>query len=195
MRNVRELHPRTLICVLGLVAGSLALAACGSPAPTTTTTIPSSTTTTKPHVTTHPACATALLQITTTFGGAAAGGSFYRFTATNTAPSTCALDGYPTLSFFAPNAAGGAGSGAPVTLSVTDAGSPATVVDLRHGQSAQFLLLYTDVPVNGAGCTTVASVDVRPPHETQSTPVPVSFSPCGGEVKVYAFAPPGSQNP
>lgn len=197
MSFVRFSSQRRVIGFLSVLVGSVVLSACGSSAQptTTTTTTPATTTTIKSHVTSYPSCTTALLQITPNFGGAAAGGSYYRFVATSTSPTTCSLDGYPTLSFFAPNAAGGTGSGAAVSITTTTAGNPPAVVNLKHGASAQFLLGYTDVPVNGQGCTTVASVNVEPPHQSQSTPVPVSFSPCGGVVKIYAFAPPGTQNP
>ncbi len=177
----------------GLVVASVVLGACGSsnPKPSTTTSTSAPTTTVK----TIAACTTALITITPVFGGSAAGGSYYRFNVTNIGPGECALDGYPALTFFSPNAAGGAGSGGPVSLTVTDSGPAPTRVVLKHSESAQFLLAYTEVPVNGAGCSTVASVDVRLPGQAASTPVPVSFSPCGGVIKVYAFAVPGTVNP
>lgn len=180
--------------LFGLLAASIALGACGSSKPATTTT---TTTTPKPTTTikTTAACTTALLTFTPVFGGSAAGGSYYRFNATNTGPSSCALEGIPTLTFFAPNAAGGAGSGAPVPLTVTQAGPAPARVILKPSQSAQFLLVFTEVPVNGAGCSSVASVNVKIPNQAESTPVPVSFSPCGGVIKVYAFALPGTENP
>ena len=187
--------PRHLGRVLaGLVVASVVLGACGSSTPkasTTTTSAPRPTTTLK---TTAP-CTAALMTFTPVFGGSAAGGSYYRFNAKNIGPGDCSLDGYPTLVFFAPNAAGGAGSGVPVTLTVTDFGSAPATVTLKTSQSAQFLLGYSEVPVNGAGCTSVASVNVKLPSQTESTPVPVSFSPCGGVVRVYAFAAPGTENP
>ena len=196
MRNARFSTQRGVVVFLAVIVGSIVLSACGSTArPTTTTTTSVTTTTIKSHVTSYPRCTTALLQITPSFGGSAAGGSYYRFVATNTSPSTCSLDGYPDLSFFSPNAAGGSGSGAAVSITASTSGSLPAVVNVKHGETAQFLLVYTDVPVNGEGCTTVASVNVKPPNQSQSVPVPVSFSPCGGVVQVYAFAPPGTQNP
>lgn len=179
--------------LFGLLVASVVLGACGSSKPPATTT----TTTTKPTTTvkTTAACTTALLTFTPVFGGSAAGGSYYRFNAKNTGPSPCALDGYATLTFFAPNAAGGAASGVAVPLTVTQTGPTPARVILKPSSSAQFLLAFTEVPVNGAGCTSVASVNVEVPNQTESTPVPVSFSPCGGVIKVYAFALPGTENP
>lgn len=180
--------------LLGLLGASIAFGACGSskPPPTTTTTAVTTPATT---IKTTAACTPALLTFTPVFGGSAAGGSYYRFNATNTGPAECVLDGYPTLTFLAPNAAGGAGSGVVVPLTVSQAGPPPARVILQPSQAAQFLLAFTEVPVNGAGCTSVASVDIKIPNQTETTPVPVSFAPCGGVIKVYAFARPGTENP
>ncbi len=194
MGNLRTSSVRRGRILSGLVVASVVFGACGhaAPAPKTTTTTASPTTTT---VKTATACTTALMAFTPVFGGSAAGGSYFRFEVKNIGPKVCSLHGYPALDFFAPNAAGGAGSGVPVTLSVTDFGAAPSTVTLNPTQSAQFLLVYTEVPVNGAGCASVASVNIKLPDQAGSTPVPVSFAPCGGVVKVYAFAAPGSQNP
>ena len=145
--------------------------------------------------TTLTSCSTALLQIKAAFGGTAAGGSYYQFSATNTSPKTCAINGYPKLAFFAPNAAGGAGAGSSVEMSVTNSGASPTTLKLKTGATAEFLMTYTDVPVNGEGCSAVGSVNVTPPHQGESLPVAISFSPCGGVVKVQPFAQPGTENP
>jgi len=194
MGNARTSPLRFGQALLGLLVASFVFGACGSSKPaatTTTTSTPKPTTTIK----TTAACTTALMSFSPVFGGSAAGGSYYRFNATNTGPGACALDGYPTLTFFAPNAAGGSGSGVLVALTVSNSGPTPAKVILKPTQSAQFLLVFTEVPVNGAGCTSVASVDVKLANQAGSTQVPVSFSPCGGAIKIYAFAPPGSENP
>lgn len=193
-RVVHVARPFTQLAIL-LVVGASVLSACGSTTPTTTTTTTKPPKPPKTHPTTVASCTTPLLSLTATFGGAAAGGSYYRFNAENVGPSKCSINGYPTLSFFAPSAAGGAGSTSPVTLTTTDTGPNPTTVTLAPHASAEFLLTFTDVPVNGAGCSTVGSVNVTPPNETGSTPVAISFSPCGGVVKVYAFGPSGTENP
>ena len=176
-----------------VILGALVLAACGSPAPKTTTT--TTTKLSKSHVSSTASCTTPLLSMTAYFGGAAAGGSYYRFSAENVGPTKCSLDGYPTLAFFAPSAGGGAGSNSPVALTVNEAGPSPSTVNLASHTSAEFLMIFTDVPVDGAGCTSVASVNITPPHQTGSTPIAISFSPCGGVVKVYAFGPSGTENP
>jgi len=180
--------------MFGLVAASIVFGACGSSKPNVT-----STTTSAPKPTTTigatAKCTIALLTFTPVFGGSAAGGSYFRLNVTNTGPITCALDGYPTITFFAPNAAGGAGSGSAVSLTVSHSGPLPRRVTLKPAQSAQFLLVFTEVPVNGTGCTSVGSVDIQLPNQSESTPVPISFSPCGGAVKVSALSLPGTQNP
>lgn len=176
-----------------LTFGATLLSACGSSNPPSTTTT-STTTTTTPKAALA-SCQTGLLHIVSNFGGTAAGVSYYRFVATNSSPSTCTIDGYPSLAFFAPSAAGGAGSSTSVSLSITKKGSLPTKVTLKHGASSEFLLTFTDEPVDGAGCTSVGSVNVTPPNQTASIPVALSFTPCGGEVEIQPFALPGTQNP
>jgi hypothetical protein len=80
-------------------------------------------------------------------------------------------------------------------MTVTNSGASPTTLKLKTSATAEFLMTYTDVPVNGEGCSAVGSVNVTPPHQSESSPVAISFSPCGGVVKVQAFAQPGTENP
>lgn len=196
MRWLRKVPKRPAVAAAGVLVAAALLSACGSSTTATTTTSnPTTTTKPQPHIRNYSPCTASLLQFVPSFGGAAAGGSYYRVKVTNISPNACAVDGYPGLTFFAPNAAGGTSSGVVVPLTVTPAGPAPTKLILSHEQSAEFLLLYTDVPVNGGACTSVASMNVKPPNQTYSAPVPITFDPCGGEVKVYAFAAPGTLNP
>src|ERR1700739_2466543 len=123
----RAVRPFSQLVVLFIVAATV-LSACGSSStPTTSTTSGTKTTTAhKTHSATPASCTTPLLSLTASFGGAAAGGSYYRFNAENTGPSSCSIDGYPSLTFFAPGAAGGAGSTTPVTLTTYVMGTAPT---------------------------------------------------------------------
>lgn len=182
-----------------VVGGSLVLSACGSSHHSTTPTTSAASSTSPPaqhhHAATASTCRPALLQIKPTFGGAAAGGGYYRFSVTNTAPQTCTLSGYPSLAFFSPGAAGGAATGSEVAMTAADAGPKPAAIKLSTGQTGEFLLLFTDVPVNGSGCSQVASVQVTLPGTNSAVPVPISFNPCGSGVKVYPLSYPGTERP
>ncbi|HVB04945.1 MAG TPA: DUF4232 domain-containing protein [Acidimicrobiales bacterium] len=185
-----------------LVAGALlGLSACSPSQPTsstststTTTTATSTSSTTSTTLAGGPTCSTGALSLSASGGGASAGSSVETFTVTNNGPATCRLDGYPSLTFFGPTAGGGAGAGAKLAITDQDAGPAPAAVTLKTNGSAEFLVIFSDVPVGG-GCTTVASVEMAPPGSSESVTAPVSFSPCGGTVKVYAFGVPGSENP
>jgi len=69
------------------------------------------------------------------------------------------------------------------------------LVTLSTGGSAEFIVIMSDVPVGGVGCSTVASVGVSIPETSESLSVPVSVETCGGAVTVYAFGPPDSESP
>ena len=200
-------HRRTrqgLIVSAVVVFGALVLSACGSsnpppPSTTSSTSPPTSSTGTTASTTTTlaigPPCTTALLNFSASFGGAAAGGNYYKFEATNTGPSACSLEGYPKVTLYGPSSGGGTAAGPELPISAVAAGPAPATVPVAPKSSAEFILLFTDVPVNGSGCSTVASVDVSPPGNTEVTAVPLSFSPCGATVRVYAFGPADSESP
>lgn len=187
-----------------VVVGGLAVFGCGSkPAATSTTTTstvpsttlaPASTTSTVPG--TPPTCSTGVLSAAASTGGSAAGSAYETVTLTNGGPTTCAVDGYPTIAFFAPSAAGGAGAGAKLDIAVQDGGGPApTLVTLAAKGQAEFLVLFSDVPAGGVGCSTVASAEMSLPGSSESLTFPMSISLCGGSVRLYPFGAPGSENP
>lgn len=182
-----------------LVAVAIGAAACSSKPSTTTTSssTPVSSTSSSTTTTTASAaaCSASQLSLSGATGGASAGSSYETFTVTNNGPATCELNGYPTLTFFGPTAGGGAGAGPQLPLTTQQGGAAPTAVILKASDTAEFLVLYTDVPVNGAGCSTVASVQMAPPSSSQVVSAPISFMPCGATVKVYAFGAPGSESP
>lgn len=122
--------------------------------------------------------------------GTSAGTTHLTFTLKNGAPKPCTLEGFPTVAFYGASGAGGAGAGAKLPLSDVEIGGPATPVTLDAGGAAQFVLSVSGVPVNGAGCSTVASLEVTPPGSTESLSVPDSFQACGTTVGVEPVASP-----
>lgn len=195
---------RRFLRIGALVALGSALSACGSPqaATTTTTTIavsttvaPSTTTSTTLPPNTPPICSSALLGVAISLGGASAGTSYYTVKLTNNGPSACSLNGFPQLAFFTPSAAGGAGAGALLDVMVQDAAQTPAIVSIAHGAYAEFLLFVHEVPSNGVGCTTVASIDVTPPGTKESITAPASLNICGGSVTVDPIGAAGSESP
>ncbi len=197
-RNARRASFLVAVLVVGAGVG-----ACGSSANkppnhhhgTTTTTRPKGSTTTASTTPGVPTCSMGVLGVTTSEGGVAAGTSYTVFSLTNRGPTRCALDGYPSLEFFGPSGASGAGAGPKLPITAIDGGPAASLVIIATGQSAEFIVVMNDIPIGGVGCSTVASVDVSIPGTTEAVAVPVSLVPCGGSVTVYAFGPPGSESP
>jgi len=191
----------TLAAVLG--AGA-ALGACAStPKPTThhhhhqttPTSKPKGSTGTTPTIPGLAACSPGVLGITTLAGGAAAGSSYTEFNLTNQGPTRCELDGYPSLEFFGPSGASGAGAGLKLPITAIDGGPAPVPVTLSSGGTAEFIIIVNDFPIGGVGCSTVASVNVAIPGTSEALAVPITLRSCGGSVTVYAFGPPDSESP
>jgi hypothetical protein len=189
-----------------VLIGGLLLAGCGfgSSTPTTTSTSTSTSTTT---TTTIPAtststtttaiarCSTGVLNASASSGGIAAGSAYETFSVTNTGPATCAVSGFANLALFGASGAGGAGAGPRLAVTVTDTtASPATLT-LATRSTAAFSMRYSDEPVGGVGCDTVASAEISLPGSAESLTFPVSLTVCGGSVEIGPFGPPGSQTP
>jgi hypothetical protein len=136
-----------------------------------------------------------VLGLSTSAGGAAAGTAFTTFNLVNRGPADCQLDGYPTLTFYGPSGAGGAGAGPKLSITAIDSGPPAHPVTLASNGAAEFILVYHEVPVGGVGCQSVASVGVALPNSTERLMTPLSVSVCGGNAEVYAFGKPGTESP
>jgi hypothetical protein len=185
---------RHRLWILGCAA-ALGLAACSHSPSATTTTSTAAPRTTSTTTATVADCSTGVLQVSEAAGASSAGSSYDTFTVLNDGPSTCLLDGYPSVRFYGPSPAGGAGAGPLLAIGDQQGGPTPTPVDVTAGHSAEFLMVFSDVPVDGAGCTTVASVRIQPSTSAESISLPVSFSPCGPKVEVYPFAPPGSESP
>lgn len=192
-----------ILCALG----ALVLAACTSTpsatgghhvhhhshsSTTTTSTPPPSSSTTTTSL--PPACATNSLALGASFGGTAAGTSYTVFTLTNHGDA-CSLEGYPTVTFYGPAAVGATGAGPRLSLTDVDSGPVATTVSVTKGGQAAFIVVYHDIPVDGVGCSTVASVGVMLAGAKQPLVTSIPVSMCGGSVEVYAIGTPGSEHP
>lgn len=191
-----------------IVAGAFVLASCSTSTapPVTTTTSPgssSTTSTTAPTAassstttTTSPnQCSTGVLSASATPGGSAAGTAYETVTVTNGGPTTCTVDGFVDIAFYGPSAAGGAGSGPRLDISVVDSSTQPSPVTLASKADAEFLVVYSDVPAGGVGCSTVASAEFSLPGNAEELTLPVSMTLCGGSVRVDPFGAPGSENP
>jgi hypothetical protein len=108
----------------------------------------------------------------------------------------CILSGYPGLLLLS-------GGGLPLPTNVIRKGSYSftamapTTVTLTSGQSADFNLGYSDVPVgNETTCPTASSMEVTPPNATDHLIVTASLAPCGGGTVVVSpvFAAGGSNS-
>ena len=196
---------RRAVLLAVVLTGGAVLGACSSSpkpvtrhhhhAPPTSTSTSTSSTSTVPTRSGETTCSTGLLSITAAPGGVAAGTSYIVFTLTNRGPTPCTLDGFPSLEFFGPSGASGAGAGPKLSITSMDGGEAPGLVTLASDGTAEFIVVINDVPVGGVGCSTVASVDVAIPGTGESLAVPVTMTPCGGSVTVDAFASAGSESP
>jgi hypothetical protein len=206
---VGNLVGRRAVLLAVVLAGGAVLGACSSspkpvthhhaPPTSTSTSTPTSTSTsstsTVPTTSVETTCSTGLLGITAAPGGVAAGTSYIVFTLTNRGPTRCTLEGFPSLEFFGPSGASGAGAGPKLSITPMDGGEAPGLVTLASDGTAEFIVVINDVPVGGVGCSTVASVDVAIPGTGEALAVPVTMTPCGGSVTVDAFDAPGSESP
>jgi hypothetical protein len=188
---------------LALLAGAgLCLAACSSsPSPkqsTTTThhraTTSSSSTTssTSSASTTSPTALSAVCDhVSASAGGSqgAAGTITGLVTVTNTGPTTCTVNGYPTMALYS-------GSGAPLTVTVVDgltvsispqANAAPSPVALAPSGTAQFAYQISDVPTgNETSCpTSEQATTTMPRAATSSSYFALAIAPCNnGTIKV-----------
>ena len=179
-------------------------AACSSGSHTTTPTVPTtvhhgppstastSTTAAAQSTTSTTAASAACNQMTASAGPSqgAAGTITGVVTVTNTGPSPCTANGYPTVALFS-------GSGAPLTVTMVDglsvtvspasADAPPAAVALAPSSSAQFAYQYSDVPVAPeTSCPASETARVTMPGATMpSANFAFAISPCNsGTVRV-----------
>jgi Protein of unknown function (DUF4232) len=200
----RRSLPSSVVKVLVLLGAGVILLGCGSGPSATTTTTTSSTTSTTELTTTSPststtiglqACSTGVLSASAASAGIAAGTGYETFMVTNGGPSACFVKGYATVELFGPSAAGGAGVGPRLTVTVARSGVSAAQITLATHRVASFSMRYSNEPVGGGGCETVASAEITLPGDTETLSFPVSLTICGGSVQIGPYGPPGAQTP
>jgi hypothetical protein len=195
--------PSAGVKVIVLIGAGAVLLGCGSGPTTTTTTSSATTTTTTPTTTSQQttttvaleACSTGVLSAAAASGGIAAGTGYESFTVTNGAPSACFVNGFATLQLFGPSSAGGAGVGPRLSITVTHTGVAPAQVTLRTHGSSSFSMRYSNEPVGGVGCQTVASAELSPPGSAQTLSFPVTLTICGGSVQIGPFGSARTQTP
>jgi hypothetical protein len=101
--------------------------------------------------------------------------------------TSCILGGYPGLQLLAAN-----GSALPTTVerkgTYSFTSMAPTTVTLTSGQSADFNIGYSDVPVgNESSCPTASSMEVTPPNATDHLVVAAMLAPCGGGTVVVSL--------
>ncbi|MCU1489511.1 MAG: hypothetical protein JWM85_916 [Acidimicrobiaceae bacterium] len=198
--RARKMASGSVLLAVGLVLAACSSTPSGTPSSKvdTTTSAPSSTSsssssssssstpsTSTTTATTSAACSTGVLQPSTGGTQTSAGTTHLTFVLTNSGPSACSLTGYPTLALFGASGAGGAGAGPKLAISDVQEPGSAKAVELAPKGTASFVLSVSEVPVNGAGCSTVASLQITPPGASDSLSLPDSFQACGSSVGVY----------
>lgn len=127
------------------------------------------------------ACRATDLRLAAGDADAGAGNRTQILTLSNAGTTPCRLSGYPAVSLLDAN-------GRPVTGVRADQ-NPATAapVTLEPGGRAFFDIAWTVVPNEAEGqttCPTAARVRVRIGSDTASLALPLSFTPCGGRIRV-----------
>jgi hypothetical protein len=123
-------------------------------------------------------------------GQGAAGTITGVITVTNTGPSACTVNGYPTMALFS-------GSGAPLTVTMANgltvtvsppaANAGPSAVTIAPSSTAQFAYQYSDVPVGAqTSCPSSESVSVTMPGATTGSPAfALAIAPCNnGTIRV-----------
>ena len=110
-------------------------------------------------------------------------------TVTNTGPSSCTADGYPTMALLS-------GSGAPLTVTMVNglsvtlspaANAAPSPVTVAPSSTAQFAYQFSDVPVGAeTSCPTSEAATVTMPGATAASPTfALAIDPCdNGTIRV-----------
>ncbi len=118
------------------------------------------------------------------------------FALRSSSSAPCVLSGYPGLLLLS-------AGGSPLPTNVIRKGSYSftamapTTVTLTAGQSVDFNLGYSDVPVgNQTSCPPASSMEITPPNATDHLIVTADLAPCGGGTVVVSpvFAAGGANS-
>ena len=214
MRTVTMSTKMAGLAIAAVFSGALLGACSSSPSSSSTTAAPSttgasvttsrpstsSTATSRPPTSTTAAgttrCATSALSGSVVGSSGAAGTIETTFALTSTSRSTCVLAGYPGLQMLS-------STGANLPTVVVRKGSysftaqPPTTVTLASGQSADFNVGYSDVPVGSeTTCPSSATLEITPPNAFDHLSVTATLAPCAEGTLVVSpvFAASGTNN-
>ena len=168
-----------VVLALALVGGLVAVRLNNHTTPAGTV---SSTPTPTPHSSTHPTqradhCRVSDLRIFDAGSNGAAGTIQATIAIVNESGKTCTLIGYPHLQLL--DAQGNLLPTSVLPGRASDAPSKPTLVTLRPGERAMFVLRYSDVGNGPGSCKTASQLRVTPPGDRSFALVPVSITACG----------------
>ena len=129
-------------------------------------------------------CRAAQLRLSSETGDAGAGGRTNVFAVTNTGAAACSVSGYPAVNLLDAQGRG-------LTAIRSDQNPQvATPVTIPVGGKGYFDIHWTVVPNEGAGervCPSAARVRVLIPGDPSALAIPLTFTPCGGRIRVNPF--------
>ena len=129
-------------------------------------------------------CRASQLRLNSETGDAGAGNRVNVFGVTNAGTAPCSVAGYPAVSLL------DAQGRALATIRSDQNPNTATPVNIPVGGKAFFDIAWNVVPNEGAGervCPSTARVRVLIPGDTAALAIPLSFTPCGGRIRVNPF--------
>ena len=119
-------------------------------------------------------CQTQHLTLTQGSVGAAAGSTYITYYLQNRGPATCSMLGYPGFSLLFAN-------GSVIQRPATRDRTATSLVQLKPGQRAKFVVRSVDASIAGSGCSTswkTARVQVYLPNQTIAIREPSTISAC-----------------
>jgi len=129
-------------------------------------------------------CRASQLRLNSETGDAGAGNRVNVFGVTNAGTAPCSVSGYPSVSLLD-------AQGRALTAIRSDQNpQTATPVNIPAGGKAFFDIAWNVVPNEGNGervCPTAARVRVLIPGDPAALAIPLSFTPCGGRIRVNPF--------
>lgn len=131
-----------------------------------------------------PPCRANQVRLNIETGDAGVGNRLTVFGVTNTGAAACSLAGYPGVSLLD-------AQGRALTAVRSDQNPQTTTpVAVPAGGKVFFDIAWTVVPYEGAGervCPSAARVRVLLPGDPAALAIPLTFSPCGGRIRVNPF--------
>lgn len=132
-------------------------------------------------------CRTSALKLIPGLNQGFAGGQGQTFYLQNTGDTACTMYGYPGVAML-----DSAGRVIQRPAARSDGQPRPSLVSLKPGQRAQFVLMTVDGGIPGSGCTsswiTARTIQVYPPNETTPIRMPSRFGACNLQVRAVSAA-------